>query len=94
MSAVTLKRYRPASLVLFGVGFLCMIAAMLSASHTAFSVAALITFAGLGFFVFTEGFLFPPPERALFSIWLARAFFLVNALAVLSLAYQFLGGLW
>ena len=88
MNATMLKRLRPASLALFVAGVAAVIAAMETGNHSAFLAAGLVTFGGLGFFAFTEAFLFPPPERAPFDVWLARVFFLLNALAVFSLAHQ------
>jgi hypothetical protein len=94
MSAAVLKRLRPVYLVLFFVGIVGFVVAAQNANHTASGVAGLVTFTSLGFFVFTEAFLFSPPQRAPSSIWLARVFFVPNALAVLSLVLQFLESLW
>lgn len=88
MNIAKLKQWRRPSLALFVVGVIAFVA-LLSLDHrTLFIGVALVTFGSLGFFVFTEGFLFSPPERAKTDIWLARLFFFLIVPVVLGLAIE------
>lgn len=94
MNSTALKRYRPASLVLFGVSFIFVVVALLSANHNLLEFSALFAFAGIGYFMYTEAFLFSPPARSSFNVWLARALFVVNVLVVAVLVFQLLNKFW
>jgi hypothetical protein len=85
MDISKVKRWRPISLVLFGAGVIALIASLPFRGEMVFALIGLLSFGCLGFFVFTEGFLFSPPERTKFGIWNARLFLFFIAIAAVNL---------
>ena len=71
--------------MLFAIGVATTIGAAQLSNPAFFELSALLIFASLGFFVFTEAFLLPPPHRKKIDIWSARIFLVPNVLAVLDL---------
>ena len=90
MDIANVKRWRPISLILFGAGVAAMIAPMPFHDEMAFAMIGLLSAGALGFFVFTEAFLFSPPERTKFGIWNARLFLLFIVIAVVNVLAQLL----
>ena len=86
MNAAALKRLRPAALMVFAVGLIAAFPALIFLGNKhIFLVGFLISSLGLAFFAFTEGFLYGPPDRARYTIWLGRICFVGNAAGALFL---------
>ena len=86
MSHEKIKRWRPVSLVLMAIGCVGFVLAMIGQRHILFFMAALVAFSSAGFFLFTEAFLFTPPERTRGGIWVARFFFILCVPVLLGIA--------
>ena len=87
MIAANLKRLRPVALMLFAVGIVAFVPATFWGTRQIFLLLCLVAYLGLAFFTFTEGFLSAPPDRARFSIWLARIYLVLSLPAGLFLEF-------
>jgi len=85
MSHGKFKRWRLLSLTLMAIGCAGTVLAVLGQREALFLVAALIASSGLAFFVFTEAFLFAPPERTRLGIWISRVYFVLSVPVVVAI---------
>ena len=92
MQISNLKRWRMGALLLCAAAIAATIVAMPRGNPLLFASSALLAFSSLGFFVFTEAFLLPPPQRAKTDIWMARVFLVPIVFVVLGLAFALLTG--
>ena len=91
MKINNLKKYRISALIGFAVGAFLFFFAMVNGQERLFHVTGMITYACLSFFLFTEAFVFLPPERSRFSIRLAKISFFLSLPGVLGIIVSLFG---
>jgi hypothetical protein len=85
MNNETIKKYRLYSIVAFAVGAVAFTVSMSMKGNTFFLISGLIAFSSMSFFLFTEAFLFPVPERSRLNVYAARFFFVLTIPVLLEL---------
>lgn len=85
MNNETIKKYRLYSIVTFAIGVIAFTVSMSMKGNTFFLISGFIAFSSMSFFLFTEAFLFPEPERSRLNIYAARFFFVLTIPVILEL---------
>ncbi len=84
MAIEKLKSYRTLSLLLSGIGILIFITTIITTGRNFISMASVfVAFTSFTYFLYTEAFLFPVPERSRISIWGARILCILSSLIVI-----------
>ncbi len=85
MNKENIKKYRLYSIIVFAIGVVGFTVSMSMTGNTFFLISGLIAFSSMSFFLFTEAFLFPVPERSRLNIYAARFFFVLTIPVILEL---------
>ena len=85
MNNEIIKKYRLYSIVTFAIGVIAFTVSMSMKGNTFFLISGFVAFCSMSFFLFTEAFLFPVPERSRLNIYAARFFFVLTIPVILEL---------
>jgi hypothetical protein len=85
MNKDNIKKYRLYSVVVFAIAVVGFTVSMSMKGNAFFLISGLIAFSSMSYFLFTEAFFFPVPERSKLNIYVARFFFVLTIPVILEL---------